>query len=303
MIAIDRDLGFGDWIRNRESEFWQAAPEENRIGTGMSIILTILLVVALLYLVALLFLYCTQSGKIFPGSTTRPDLAATSIADRGKAVMIQSQAGPLLSWYIPASRSDGRTICYFHGNAGGIAERVERVLPYLAIGYGALLVGYPGYGGNPGVASEDNFYRIARANLDFLAEAGVTADKLILFGESLGTGVAVQMATERRALALILEAPPASIYHSAWARYPYLAFKQLIRHKFASIEKIGHLHLPLLIIHGERDRTTNVRFGRMLLARANEPKQGFFPSEAGHNDLMQHGMPETVRAFLQALPS
>lgn len=269
----------------------------------MSIVLTILLIVVLLYVMALLFLYCTQSGKIFPGSTTRPDIAATSIADRGKAVMIPGAAGPLLSWYIPPTRADGRTICYFHGNAGNIAERVERVLPYLANGYGALLVGYPGYGGNPGEASEESFYSTARANLDFLARSGVGPDKLVLFGESLGTGVAVQMALERPALALILEAPPASIHHSAWARYPYLAFKQLIRHKFASIEKIDKVRLPLLIIHGERDRTTNVRFGRMLLERANEPKQGFFPPEAGHNDLMQHGMPETVRAFLQTLPS
>jgi fermentation-respiration switch protein FrsA (DUF1100 family) len=269
----------------------------------MSIILTILLIVALLYLVALLFLYVTQSGKIFPGSATKPDLAATSIAGRCQAVMIAGEAGPLLSWYIPASRADGRTICYFHGNAGSIVERVERVLPYLAVGYGALLVGYPGYGGNPGKASEESFYRTARANLDFLTKSGITADKLILFGESLGTGVAVQMATERSALALILEAPPASIHLSAWARYPYLAFDQLIRHKFASIDKIDKVRLPLLIIHGQRDRTTDVRFGRMLLARANEPKQGFFPPEAGHNDLMQHGMPETVRAFLQELPS
>ncbi|HVI90963.1 MAG TPA: alpha/beta hydrolase [Dongiaceae bacterium] len=269
----------------------------------MSIILTILLIVALLYLAALLFLYLTQSGKIFPGSTMKPDLAATSIADRGQAIMIPGEAGPLLSWYFPARRADGRTICYFHGNAGSIVERVERVLPYLAIGYGALLVGYPGYGGNPGKASEESFYRTARANLDFLAKAGVAADQLILFGESLGTGVAVQMATERPALALVLEAPPASIPHSAWARYPYLAFEQLIRHKFASIEKIDKVRLPLLIIHGQRDRTTDVRFGRMLLARANEPKQGFFPPEAGHNDLMQHGMPEAVRAFLQELPA
>jgi fermentation-respiration switch protein FrsA (DUF1100 family) len=126
---------------------------------------------------------------------------------------------------------------------------------------------------------------------------------LILFGESLGTGVAVQMATEQNALALILEAPPASIHQSAWARYPYLAFDGLIRHKFASIDKIGGLHLPLLIIHGELDRTTDVKFGRMLLARANEPKQGFFPAGGGHNDLMAHGMPETVRSFLEALPS
>lgn len=270
----------------------------------MDDIAVILSIVALLYVAALLYLYVSQDAKVFPGSTTRPDLSASPIAERSQIVMIDGPAGgKLLSWFMPAQRPDGRTIIYFHGNAGTIAERVERVLPYLAIGYGILLVGYPGYGGNPGPASEQGFYQAARANLDFLAGAGIGAHQLILFGESLGTGVAVQMATEHKALALVLEAPPASIHHSAWARYPYLAFDGLIRHKFASIDKISRVQIPLLIIHGQLDRTTNVRFGRMLLARANEPKQGFFPPGAGHNDLMAHGMPETVRRFLETLPS
>lgn len=270
----------------------------------MDVIAIILSIVVLLYLAAVLFLYATQGSKIFPGSAAAPDLAATSIAERSQVVMIDTvDVGKLLSWFMPAQRPDGRTIIYFHGNAGNIADRVARVLPYLQLGYGVLLVGYPGYGGNPGQASEQSFYRTARANLDFLAKAGVAPQQLIMFGESLGTAVAVQMATELEALALVLEAPPASIHHSAWARYPYLAFDGLIRHKFASIDKISRLHMPLLIIHGERDTTTDVRFGRMLLNRANEPKQGFFPSGAGHNDLMSHGMPETVCSFLEALPS
>jgi len=268
----------------------------------MSVVVTILVIAVVIYLLALFYLYLNQGKKIFPGSRTKPDLAASSIAERGRAVMIESAAGPILSWYIPARRADGRTICYFHGNAGTIAERVERVLPYLTVGYGVLLVGYPGYGGNPGEASERNFYAVARANLDFLASNGFSDQQLILFGESLGTAVAVQMATERPALALILEAPPASVHLSAWSRYPFLAFDFLIRDKFASIDKIAKVHVPLLIIHGVQDTTTSVAFGRMMLERANEPKQGVFPPDAGHNDLMQHGMPEAVRGFLEALP-
>lgn len=269
----------------------------------MAFLAIVAVAAGLIYLTALSFLYVTQNSKIFPFSATQPDLAASGIAERGRAVLIAVGGVSLISWFVPAKRPDGRTIIYFHGNAGTIAERVERVLPYLAVGYGVLLVGYPGYGNNPGTPSEHSFYETARANIDFLAQFGVAPQQLVLFGESLGTAVAVQMALERPALALILEAPFASIPHSAWARYPYLAFERLIRHKFASIEKIDQVHLPLLVIHGQKDRTTDVRFGRMLLARANEPKQGFFPPEAGHNDLMQHGMPETVRAFLQALPS
>jgi fermentation-respiration switch protein FrsA (DUF1100 family) len=270
----------------------------------MSILGGMVLTVLVVYVALLLSLYVFQRRLVFPGSPVRPELGQTGAADRLRAVAIDiGNDVTLESWFAPAMRNDGRTIIYFHGNAGNIGDRVERVLPYLQAGYGVLLVGYPGYGGNPGRSSEPAFYATARANLDFLAKEGIDASRLILFGESLGTAVAIQMALEYRALALILEAPLASIYLSAKARYPFLVFGHLIRDKFASIDKIGKVRLPLLVIHGERDLTTAVHFGRAVFDRANEPKTGYFPKDAGHSDLMQHGVPETVLKFLTALPA
>jgi hypothetical protein len=277
----------------------RATGHEGNMMGGIGIIL---LAVMAAYLLALATLYMTQRSKVFPASKMKPEIAATIGAEAMREVVIAGEDGVgLVSWYASPTRHDRRTIIYFHGNAGNIGGRLERVIPYLAQGYGVLLVGYPGYGGNPGQPSEQAFYRTARANLDFLQAEGVSGDRLILFGESLGTAVAIQMATERKALALILEAPLASVHLSAQARYPLLAFDFLVRDKFASIDKIVNVHMPLLIVHGELDRTTNVRFGRLLLARANAPKRGFFPASAGHNDLMQHGMPETVIGFLDGL--
>lgn len=268
----------------------------------MVVVVVILMIAVVIYLAALLFLYRTQRAKIFPGANCKSSVLDNSMIESGQVVKIDSDAGRLSSWYIPPRRGDGRTIAYFHGNMGTIADRVERIRPYLDAEYGVLLVGYPGYGSNPGEPSEKLFYQVARTNLDFLAGAGITPRQLILFGESLGSAVVVQMAIERPALAMILEAPFASVHQSAWARYPFLAFDRLIRDKFATIDKIDKVHIPLLIIHGEQDKTTPVRFGKMLLARANEPKQGIFPARAGHSDLMLHGMPEAVRSFLEALP-
>lgn len=271
----------------------------------MSLLWSVLLAMAAVYVVILLSLFFMQRRLIFPASAERADIeAAAAMTDRFQPVSIDGLNGTkLTSWFAPATRNDGRTIIYFHGNAGHIGGRVERVLPYLNAGYGALLVGYPGYGGNPGRPSEQAFYAAARANLDFLARQDIDAPRLILFGESLGTAVAIQMAIERQAAAIILEAPLASIYLSAWARYPYLAYNRLIRDKFASIDKIGNVRIPLLLIHGERDMTTAVKFGRSIFERANEPKIGLFPTNAGHNDLMQHGMPEAVLKFLAELPA
>ena len=257
-----------------------------------------------IYLLCLLGLFVMQRGIVFHPPTDRAELAAVDAVGLLQNVDIKTGDGlDLKSWWAPPRRADGRTIIYFHDNAGHRGDRVDRVRPYLAQGYGVLLVGYRGYGGNPGRPSEQGFYADGRANLAFLKAEGVAPDRTILFGESLGTAVAVQMATENRYRAVVLEAPIASVRRSAAVRYPLFAIDAIILDKFDSLSKIDRIDAPLLVIHGERDAVTLVRFGRMILDAAKEPKQGFFPPDAGHGDLMEHGMPEKVLAFLATLPA
>jgi fermentation-respiration switch protein FrsA (DUF1100 family) len=257
---------------------------------------------AIAYLAAMLMLYTKQRKIVF---NPNPTLAALTDYEAPNGLNPVTNRTPdgldIISWYLPPLRDDGQTIAYFHGNAGHHGDRVSRIIPYAAEGYGILLAGYRGYGGNPGEPTEDGLYTDARTALDFLQGQGVKPEQLILFGESLGSAVATQMAVERPARALILEAPFASILRSAQQRYRYLAFDFLVRDKFDTLSKIAGINKPLLVIHGDLDRTTPARFGHMVFAAAREPKQGFFPREAGHNDLMQHGMPEAVLDFLDQL--
>jgi fermentation-respiration switch protein FrsA (DUF1100 family) len=256
------------------------------------------------YLGALLLLVLGQRKIIFRPDPVQVDLAQFFAPEGMKDVALTTSDGLVVhSWYLPPARADGHVIVYFHGNAGHRGNRVPRILPYAAQGYGILMVGYRGYGGNPGTPTEPGLYSDARTALDFLQSQNVVADQVILFGESLGSAVAAQMAVERPAAALILEAPFASITMSASLRYPFLVFDALVSDKFDTLSKIDRVNKPLLIIHGELDQTTPVTFGRMLLAAAREPKQGLFPPKAGHNDLMQHGMPERVLSFLATLGS
>lgn len=253
------------------------------------------------YLAVLVLLFAVQRKIIFNPSPERPGLIEAGAPAGMREVTLASSDGlNISSWYLPPNRADGQVIAYFHGNAGHHGDRVPRILPYAAKGYGALLVGYRGYGGNPGTPTEDGLYADARAALNFLQEQGVKPDQLIFFGESLGAAIATQMALERPAKALILEAPFASILHSARQRYKFFVFDLLVQDKFDTLSKIARVAKPLLIIHGGLDRTTPAHFGRMLFAAAKEPKQGFFPPAAGHNDLMQHGMAERAMAFMAA---
>lgn len=261
----------------------------------------LLLAVGAVYLALLAYLWATQRNHVFHPAPGPLDLAQSAVASYMRSITITSDGLPLTAWYAPAKPGQ-RTIVYFHGNAGHLADRDRRVLPYLERGFGVLLVGYRGYGGNPGTPTEPGLYADARAELDWLAAQGIAGDATILYGESLGAAVAVQMATERRFAAVVLEAPFASIVLSAQARFPMFAFDWLLKDKFANVDKIGNVHVPLFIIHGARDRVTAQKFGRMVYERANQPKSAAWLPDAGHGDLLQFGMAELVSRFLDGLP-
>lgn len=267
----------------------------------MGFVLGLIGTVAVLYVLILAYLWAAQRNFVFHPGNERPDLAGSAVAALMRDVPVPTEGGQALNaWYAPAQPGKP-TILYFHGNAGTLGGRDERVLPYLRRGYGVLLVGYRGYGGNPGVPTETGLYADGRAHLDWLAAQGVPADQIVFYGESLGAAVAVQLATERRIRALVLEAPFASVLLSARMRFPLFAFDWLIKDKFANIDKIDKIAAPLFIVHGDIDRVTDVKFGRMLFDKAKEPKGGFWPQGAGHNDLLQFGMVEAVTKFLDGV--
>ncbi len=272
-------------------------------GKGiLGFVLSVIIAAGLIYLAALGFLWATQRSHIYRPGIGPLDLINSTVASFMREETIRTSDGLILTaWYAPAKEGQ-RTIVYIHGNAGTLGDRHGRVLPYLERGFGLLLVGYRGYGGNPGEPTEDGLYEDGRAHLNWLALQGVKNDDVVLYGESLGAAIATQMAIERKVGALVLEAPFASIPLSARDRFPLFAFDILIKDKFANIDKIDRINTPLFIIHGARDRVTPQRFGRMLFDRAREPKSALWPTEAGHNDLAQFGMIEAVLRFLDALP-
>ena len=202
----------------------------------------------------------------------------------------------LVAWQ--AAGAPGRPILvYFHGNGGNIAGRVFKVRPFIEAGYGVLLVSWRGYGGNPGSPSEEGLLTDGRAALDHLG----AETPLVLFGESLGGGVAVRLAAERRPAALILEAPFDSAVAVGAEHYWWLPVRLLMKDRFESIRWIGDVQAPLLIVHGERDGVVPAEHGRRLIEEATEPKQGVFLPRAGHNDLFDHGAAEIELEFLSRL--
>jgi fermentation-respiration switch protein FrsA (DUF1100 family) len=194
----------------------------------------------------------------------------------------------LTAWYQPPRNPGGRVIVYFHGNAGHHAHRAGKIVHFIEAGYGVYLCGYRGYGGNPGRPSEEGFYSDARAGIEWLRQQGISARQMVFYGESIGGGVAVQMAAETAPPVLILEAPFTNVSDMARRRYNWLPVDFLVRDRFDNLAKIGGLKTDLLIVHGDEDLTTPIALAQQLFEAAKHPKEFITINRGGHSDLYEH---------------
>ena len=182
--------------------------------------------------------------------------------------------GVKLQVWTKQAKSDFPTIVYFHGNAGDLADRAAKFSTFIDAGFGLVAVSYRGYGKSDGFPTEQGIYNDARAAIDYArTELKIAQKQLIYFGESLGTGVAVQMASERPPALLMLEAAYTSVETRSAELYPFIiGVRKLVLDKYNSLAKIANVHAPLLMIHGTIDPVIPLSHGKKLFAAANEPK-------------------------------
>lgn len=204
----------------------------------------------------------------------------------------------LHAWWRPPADSAKPIIVYFHGNAGHIGDRAHKVKPYLDAGYGLLLMSYRYNAKAGGSPSEAGLLKDGEAALAFAAAAGYDADRLVLYGESLGSGVAVELAARHSVAGLVLEAPYTDMGVLAQHHYWYAPAKWLLKDRFRSINRIAENRAPVLVFHGDRDRVIPMRFGRRLLDTAAEPKEFRAFRGAAHNNLYDFGAADSVLDFL-----
>ncbi len=206
----------------------------------------------------------------------------------------------VVAWFGPP-RSGQPTLLYYHGNGGNLALRSERIRRFMAQGWGVYMMSYRGYSGSGGVPSEaDNISDAERAQKDLLS-TGIRAQDIVIYGESLGTGVATRVALGAPVGGLILDAPFTSIVDVGAARYPMLPVNWLLEHRYETIRVIGQVRMPLLVVHGEADRIVPVEMGRKVFqaaVRAAEPKRLVTLPGAGHANHMRFGSFEAIVAFI-----
>ncbi len=191
---------------------------------------------------------------------------------------------------------------YFHGNAGNITDRYRHFLEITSAGSSILMIDYRGYGKSAGRPTENGLYKDADAAYDHLIRSGYRPDQIILHGESLGTAVAIDLASRRSCAALVVEAPFTSAKDVARTVLPVIG--PALTWAFDSQRKIGRVHAPMLFIHGDRDEIIPLRLGQALFAAAPEPKSFWIVPGAHHNDIVETagaGYEQHLHSFYESL--
>lgn len=203
-------------------------------------------------------------------------------------------------WMAPAP---GRPVLlYFDGNGGRLHLQGPRFEKAAAQGVGMLAMAYRGYSGSTGHPTEKALHADARLAYDWLREK-VNADRIVIHGFSLGTGVATRLAAEVPERALVLEAPYTALVDIATARPSIFPIRLLMQDQFLSRDSIGKVQAPVLIVHGEADEVIPVAHGEKLYALANEPKQFVRVPGGGHSTLVRDGLYDRVWTFLKLSPA
>jgi uncharacterized protein len=252
-------------------------------------------ILATAYLAAVGYLFAFQRDYIF-----KPDGTLASASEKGlpgvEVVTFEAADGTTLTgWFQPAEPGEP-TLLYFHGNAGNISERAKRFKQVVDSGFGFLAMSYRGFAGSGGTPSETALVSDGLEIFDWLAKR---SDAIVIYGESLGTGVATEVAARRESRGLVLEAPYTAALDIAAATYPWVPVGLLMRDPFLSREHIKDVEEPVLIVHGTGDQVIPIEQGERLFEIAREPKSLAIIDGGRHSDLWDRGLWSIVVEFLR----
>jgi fermentation-respiration switch protein FrsA (DUF1100 family) len=249
----------------------------------MTSLRSIVLYVAAFYLGLVALMYVAQRAMMYFPETARTAPAEAGFPEAEEIVLDSADGERVIAWHV-APRGDRPVVLYFHGNGGALRYRVDRFRALTADGTGLVALSYRGYAGSTGRPSEEGLIADARAAYAFAA-ARHPAARLVLWGESLGSGVAVALAAEKPVARLVLEAPFSSAVDIAARAYPIVPVRWLMKDQFRSDLRIGMITAPVLIVHGDQDRVVPIASGERLYSLITAPKRFVRVPGAGHEDL------------------
>tara|TARA_B100000575_G_scaffold279718_1_gene268383 strand:+ start:51 stop:854 length:804 start_codon:yes stop_codon:yes gene_type:complete len=207
----------------------------------------------------------------------------------------------LLGWYHEKNIKKFKTLLFFHGNAGSLENRIHKLNEFDDMNINFLIIAWRGFSGNKGKPSEKGLYEDGQSAIQWLYKKGLKEEDIILYGESLGTGIATHLAQNKNFAGVILETPFTSMVDAAKTFYPYIPVNLLLKDKFKNNDKIKNINSPILIMHGEVDQIVPFTMGKKIFEIANEPKFSYFTKYDDHMMEYDKNLIKALNSFLESL--
>ena len=256
--------------------------------------------VVLAYFIIILFVYFYQRNLLYHPSEN--NYLNDKITFNYEEIFIETDKKiKLKSWFIKKDLNKFKTILIFHGNAGNLFNRVYKLNELNKLDVNILLISWRGFSGNKGKPTEKNLYHDAEEAVKWLNNQGAISKNIILYGESLGTGVATELGTSNAFGGIILESPFTSITNAAKIYYPYLPVNIILKDRYDSIGKIKNITIPILIMHGKKDNIVPQKMGLELYEKANQPKFSYFPENDDHMMEYNDNLLNSIKLFINKI--
>lgn len=253
--------------------------------------------IAFIYLILVITLFSFQRKLQYHPQGDATKIAYCSPPGFEKKYLTTTDGVKILAWYQKPKTPHNKIILYFHGNAGNFSEREHKFQSFVKNKLGVLAISYRGYPGSEGSPSELGLIKDADAALVFLLDQGYKPKDIIFYGESLGSGVAIQLAARINPAAVILESPFSSIANVAKKTYWFVPVNLILKDKFESIKYVSNITAPVLIIHGTADQVVPYSEGKKLFDAIISPKRFIAVEGAGHLKFEDKFLMEEMQKF------
>ena len=240
------------------------------------------------YVLVLIVVFFFQGNLLYHPSVDNylKDQAVNEPTEIEKIKITTKDKIDLVGWLYNRNLEKFKTILFFHGNAGSLENRTYKLNHFKDLDVNFLIIAWRGFSGNRGKPNEMGLYEDAESAIKWLKMKGVNEKNIILYGESLGTGVAVQVAQNQNYAGVILESPFTSMVNMGKKYYPFFPVSLLLKDKFESYKKINNISVPVLIMHGKVDKIVPYDMGKKMYELANEPK--FFYSQEYGDHMIEY---------------
>ena len=260
----------------------------------------LVLIIFFLYFFVLVFLYFYQRNLLYLPNENNYSGDKISV-DINKVKIQTSDNIELLGWYHEKNLKDYKTLVYFHGNAGSLENRIHKINHFKEIKINFLLLSWRGFSGNKGTPSEAGLYEDARTAIRWLKSKGIKENDIIIYGESLGTGVATEIGQGKKFAGIILESPFTSMIDAGKEKYPFLPIRFLLKDKYESNKKIKNIKSPILVMHGKVDKIVPFYMGKKIYDLANDPKYSYFTEYDNHMMEYDKNLLKALKKFIDSL--